>query len=119
MASRFSKRVASFLGRPHIVCGRFTADASATADANDRGYTVAQTATGRWTVTFDDTWQNTPNVVAGLQIDSTGTGDQTITTITLSSTSFIVECFDNSGAALADVTSGFIHFIAVIDDSNS
>ena len=119
MASRFFKRVGSLLGRPHLVTGRFTSDSSATADTNDRGYTVSQTATGRWTVTFDDAWQNTPNVVAGLEISSTGTGDQTITTISVSSTSFIVECFDNSGGALADVASGFITFIAMIDDSNS
>ena len=118
MASRFFKRVGSLLGRPHLVTGRFTSDASATADANDRGYTVAQTATGRWTVTFSDTWQNTPNVVAGLQIASTGTGDQIITVITVSTSSFIVECYDASGAALADVASGYIHFIAMLDDSN-
>ena len=119
MASRFFKRVGSLLGRPHLVTGRFTSDASATADANDRGYTVAQTATGIWTVTWADAWQNTPNVVAGLQINTTGTGDQTITVRSVSTTSFIVECYDNSGAALADVASGYIHFMAMIDDSNS
>lgn len=119
MANRFMKAVRSLLGRPAVVCGRFTSDSSATKDTNDRGYTVAQTATGRWTVTFDDAWQNTPNVVAGLEISSTGTGDQVITVISVSSSSFIVECYDVSGTALADVASGYITFIAVIDDSNS
>lgn len=119
MASRFFKRVGSLLGRPHLITGRFESDATPTADANDRGYTVAATATGIWTVTFDDAWQNTPNVVAGLQIATTDTGDWVINTRLVTSASFIVECRAVATPALADVAGGFIHFIAMIDDSNS
>lgn len=124
MASRNTYRPRSL--NPEAVCiaGSFAPNGSSAVSAasrKGRGFTVARTSTGLFTVTFTDKFAALLSATASLQ--QATAGDQTILvgTWTASTKALILTVWDISAAAVADVAADAnnrINFVAWFQNSS-
>lgn len=124
MASRNLFKFQGFIPGGVIIAGRFKPNGSSAMDQTEtygRGFTVAYTSTGLYTITFTDKYNQLISFVPSL---AEGTaGDQYVIggTYTASAKTMTIQAWDVSGAALADIaaaTNNYISFIAVFMNSS-
>jgi hypothetical protein len=104
-----------------IVAGSFAPDtANAPTALKGRGFTVARTSTGLFTVTLTNRFAGLVSMSLGLQLASGDDKILQIGTVTIShaaACTFQIRCWDISAAAVADIAANAnnrVNFIAVL-----
>lgn len=127
MADRITTDVQSLEKRPYILAGSFQPNGSSAIDATTvrgKGFTVAYTSTGLYTVTVADSYAALIsgtvtlqlNAVADTYLQLTGAIDPTSRSWT-----FKISNYDISGTGVADIANhanAWIHFSLVLRNSS-
>lgn len=123
MARRNWQRLQALGLERKMIFGRFFPDTAnaPTVDANSKvGWSVARTAAGSFTITFEDKYDTLVSFVATLQLASGDDKAVQIGTYTAASRTIVVRVWDTSGAGNADVAANAnnsISFIAVFKNT--
>lgn len=107
-----------------IVSGSFAPNGSSAISAasnKGKGWTVARTSTGLFTITLDSVYNQLDSAVASLQLATADDKFAQIGTVTLASKTIVITVWDISGAAVADVAADAnnrINFCFVFRNAN-
>lgn len=111
------------LGRNKVtVCGSFKPNGASAIDNTlntGKGFTVAYTATGRYTVTFSDAYGKIMSAHASL-VQATRTQTVEVESIDPQAKTMVIHSSAHGAWSLADVTAAtgtYIHFTAHFDDA--
>lgn len=106
-----------------VIAGSFAPNGSSAVNSalnRGRGFTVARGGTGTFTITLSDTWAQCDAAVATLQLATADDKYALVGSIDLSAKTVVINVWDISGAALADVaanTNNRINFVLVMRNS--
>ncbi len=104
MSSRHPYPVQSTSREVVEIIGSFAPDtASAPTDLQGKGYTVAHTSTGLFTLTLDKVYPSCLSAVVSLQLATGADRYVQVGTIDLSAKTVQIRVWDVSGAAVADI----------------
>ena len=123
MSTRYKKSLRTLNSGVVIVAGSFAPNGSSAISASSRlgrGFSVARTSAGLFTITFSDKYNQLLSFVSSLQ-EATA-GDQVLVNgvYTAASKTITITNWDISDAAAADIAANAnnrIHFVAVFQDS--
>lgn len=112
------------LGKNRVVlAGSFAPNGSnpiSSASVLGRGFSVAYTSTGLYTITLDDVWAQCDAAIATLQLATADDKFVTVGAIDLSARTVQIAAWDISGGAKADITADAnnrINFVLVLRNS--
>lgn len=112
------------LGKNRVVlAGSFAPNGSSAisaASVRGRGFTVAYTSTGLYTITLNDVWAQCDAAIATLQLATADDKFVTIGAIDLAAKTVQITAWDISGGAKADIaadTNNRINFVLVLRNS--
>lgn len=112
------------LGKNRVVlAGSFAPNGSNPISPNSirgRGFTVAYTSTGLYTITLDDVWAQCDSAIATLQLATAGGKFVNIGSIDLAAKTVQIAAWDISGEAKADIAAdpnNRINFVLALRNS--
>jgi hypothetical protein len=118
MASRLLKKIMGISNGHVIVAGSFAPNGSSALDATKvygKGFSVAYTSTGLYTVTFQDLYPQLLSAVATLQLATDADQVVKVGTYSASAGTLVLTAWDISSAAVADIAANAnnrINFVA-------
>jgi hypothetical protein len=125
MASNHTFETAWILGKNRvIVAGSFAPNGSSAVSATSnkgKGWTVAHTSTGLFTITLDSVYNQLDSATASLQLATADDKFVQIGAVVLASQTIEIRVWDLSGAAVADVAADAnnrINFLFVFRNTN-
>lgn len=87
-----------------VVAGSFAPDtASAPTDLYGKGFTVARTSAGIFTVTLEQIYGQLDSAIATLQLATAADQFAQVGAVSLSAKTFVIHTWDVSGNAVADI----------------
>lgn len=124
MANRNYEVLKTLGKRRAVIAGSFAPNGSSAISAagnKGRGFTVARTGTGTYTITLSEAWSQCDAAVASLQLATADDKFVTVGPIDMSAKTIVIYAWDISGGALADVAADAnnrINFILVLRNSS-
>lgn len=122
MANKIFKDPATVESGLVIVAGSFApAGSGAVTDVNGRGFSVARTGTGEFTITFDDKYPSLVSATATLQLASADDQVLHMGTYTAASKTLLITVWDISGEGAADIAADAnnrVHFTVIFKNTD-
>jgi len=115
MANRIFFDTQSLQPELKILAGSFTCNGTSDpTTTTGTGFTVARSGTGKWTVTFDDTYPGILSVMTNFELDSDAASNIVLNISNVGTSSFIVHDYDLEdigGTPPVDLTGPIVHFV--------
>lgn len=120
MAERLLTQPYAYQPGVTLIQGSFvTAGTSAPTGAKGRGYSVAYTTTGTYTITLTDTYNALLSAIVTYQNGTATDQFVQVGSVDLSARTIVIRVWDISGGAASDVTGPTINFELYLKDSST